>query len=328
MYNLFMLYFMKNYAILLLALVIFGCCEQTPKSATQQVGREPAPKRQAWDNERHPLYGDVESIVTILHTRHVNAEGVTEYLIDTIQRVWFNEAGDMAHRYIFDQHERASYDEQGKLSTLSVFSLDEQLRAIRYYIYNDDGLMVEERGLDGDGVQTHKWLYEYNASGQMLLSSLISKDERNNAKNVFNYADGRLIEQQHYNAGVLSGSVLFKYDSAGNISSRSFFAGDRPMNRTCYSYDTAGNKVEELHELYTADEQSAPSQRNRYEYDAQGNRIRWEDYYYDEQGVEHLNLFYKHSYDSHNNVILTEHFRSSDTEQPHNRFEVHITYRK
>jgi hypothetical protein len=320
---------MKNYALLLFALLVVGCCNQPPQSATSQAKLPPAPERGAWDNERHPLYGDIESIVTIVRTPQVGENSEVSYRIDTVQCAWFNEAGDMDHRYVVDQHERASYNEQGKISTLTIFSLDEQLRTIRYYVYDDAGLLVEERGLDSEGEQTHKWLYEYNSSEQMLSSTFLSQEERNNLKNVFNYADGLLIEQQHYAAGVFTGSVLFNYDSAGNVTQRTFFVEkDAPMSSITFNYDAAGNKVDEIHNLYLDQNEFKAQQRYHYVYDAQGKRIAMEDYYYDEQGVEHAGPRYKYSYDSQNNVILTEFYRQAESETPDNYFEVHITYRE
>ncbi len=319
---------MRSYIVFLLSLLVVGCSNQPPQSATSQEALPPAPKRGAWDNERHPLYGDVESIVTCLRTPQAGPDGELTYHIDTVQQAWFNEAGDMDHRYLFDEHEHASYNEQGRLSALSVFSLDGQLRTIRYYVYNDAGLMVEERGLDGEGELMHKWLYEYNSSEQMLSSSYVPVDGRNNVKNVFNYADGRLIEEQYYSSGLFSGSVLFEYDSAGNVARRTFFAEkDTPINSVTFSYDSAGNKVEELISIYEADNVCRAQQRYHYTYDRQGKRVRMEEYYYDKQGVEQAGSRYEYSYDERNNVILTEFYRLPDADTPDNYFEVHITYR-
>lgn len=336
---------MKRLLFLLCALAVVGCGQQAKQSSkvssVEQKAKAPEcqvrdnecqvrdNERQAWDNERHPLYGDVKSIVTIVHTLNPDSGEQAQYIVDTVQQAWFNEVGDMDHRLLYDRIERASYDEQQRLVALSSFSLDEELKTVRYYIYDDAGELVEERGLDGQGELTHKWLYDYNASKQMLSSSFTSMDGRNSMRQIFNYAEGRLIEQQYYEFDKLSGYLLFKYDAKGKLIERTFFAGkDLPMNRILFRYDAAGNTIEELHQIYKSAEECVPMQRYCYEYDDRGNRIKKEDYYYDEQGVEHLNLLDKYSYDSHDNVILSEFFRATDLEQACSRFEVHITYRE
>jgi hypothetical protein len=131
--------------------------------------------------------------------------------------------------------------------------------------------------------------------------------------------------------GSLAGGVAYRYDADGNISEQSYFMGDGTSGgRRTYTYDAAGNVLTES--LFEGSG-TTPTMSYLYRYDEQGNRTEWHHLYPNAEGVMQLHEYYRYSYDSHHNVILTESFfsfepgRMPSAAQPDSRLEVHIRYR-
>ena len=75
---------MRLFLLAIVAFCVVGCGEQS----ALPLRKAAAPERKAWDNERHPLYGDVESLTTVLHHYDVDYMGERVSLVDTIQQAF------------------------------------------------------------------------------------------------------------------------------------------------------------------------------------------------------------------------------------------------
>lgn len=316
--------------LLLLTIVVLcmvGCGEQTAVSCRKAS----APERQAWDNERHPLYGDVESITTVLHHYEVDYMGERAEMVDTIQQAFFNERGDMCRRELAAREERVTYDGEGRVLCIATYDVDGVKLSSREFIYGEDGALLCEQTRDADDVVQISLRNVYNAEHQLVRQDEVDAAGRVVGERHNTYVGSRLIESEGYYLGSLAGSVAYRYDVDGNISEQSYFMGDGTSGgRRTYTYDAAGNVLTES--LFEGSG-TTPTMSYLYRYDEQGNRTEWHHLYPNAEGVMQLHEYYRYSYDSHHNVILTESFfsfepgRMPSAAQPDSRLEVHIRYR-
>lgn len=319
---------MKHIILSLSLLLLVGCSSQP--QTQQPVKKAEAPERKGWDNRKHPLYGDVESICTILYQRDINSAGEEVITCDTILQAYFNEQGDLIRKVNYHVEERATYNSRGELATMTTFNPEGEIITIYYYIYNEQGLLVEERHLNAEGELLQQYTYTHNSRGDLLQS-----DEQNSRGDLltqtFNsYANEQLVERKSFFKGGILGSVLFSYDKQQRLSEEHYFLGDGTMGGLRrYTYDGVGNIIEDA--LYEGDATS-PSLRYRYTYDAMGNRTSWSHNYPTDQGEEITEELYRYSYDAQQNVILSEGFLGAESVaqggEPDTRFVAEITYRK
>ena len=318
---------MRLFLLAIVAFCVVGCGEQSALPSRKAA----APERKAWDNERHPLYGDVESLTTVLHHYDVDYMGERVSLVDTIQQAFFNERGDLSRRLLAAREERATYDAEGRLLALTTYDVEGDELSRREFTYDDEGLLVQERTVAADGTATQSLRNVYNTERQLIRQDEIDAAGRVVGERHNTYVNSRLVESEGYYLGSFVGGVSYRYDAADHLSEQSFFMGDGTSGgRRTYVYDVAGNVVSES--LFEGGA-TTPTMSYAYRYDASGNRIEWHHLYPDGEGVMQLHEFYRYSYDSHHNVILTESFFSFEpgnlptAATPDSRLEVHIRYR-
>lgn len=323
-------YAMIVITLLLLMLSLAGC--DTQPSPAAACRREAAPERQAWDNERHPLYGDVESLCTLLYQYKSDGSGRRLERVDTVQYALFNFRGDLLSRRVAGDFEHAVYDARHRLVAVKRYDADSLLLSERRLSYDALDRVSEELTVDAGGAVRQHLVNVYNTDNQLIRQDEQDASGRVVAQRHNSYLDTLLVESRGYHLGSFVGSVLYRYDDEDRLAEQCFYMENNSIGgRRTYSYDAAGNILSES--LFEGDSEQ-PVLRYDYRYDSRGNRTEWHHLYPSEGGDMVLREYYRYSYDDEGNVILTESFfnfaageQPSAATLPDARLEVHLRYR-
>ena len=220
------------------------------------------------------------------------------------------------------------YDPQGNLLEYTDYNLDESVRTKvsfgrdlrgykteeafydgkghlyrkRFFRPGPDGKLIREESYDPKGLLVARTLPGYGDSG--ALSELDTYDSAGVMIRSRAYdAAGNLIEDSHYQNGILSVRSVGSYDADGNKLEESHHKGDGSLYsdssinpaRIIYSYDTAGHLSEQI--LYGDD--GSISWRISYAYDPKGNIAEQWQYRLGSFLISHRS--YSYEYDSAGN---------------------------
>ena len=312
---------MRHLLILFVAIMAVGC-NPTPSEPTIP----PVKERQGWDNEWFPLRGDVESLCTVLYQKVQTPQGEIIEEADTMTQAFFNEQGDLLRKVSPSGEVRATYNKQGKLSSLTDFNLDGEIDCIRYYVYNAEGDVEQIRKMDGEGRLEVKALHTYNAEGQLIRVERFGEQGESLGFTQYTYIDGRLIEEQYYTMGQFVGSVLYRYDREGRVEEEVQYRSDNTAaGRVLYGYDVRGNLIDEKFYENGAEK---PALHHTYTINPNDTRLTWSIYCPDEKGREKRTDLSRYSYDRQGNIILTEFYAPEGEEEVlRSQLKVTINYR-
>lgn len=322
---------MKRTYILLVATLFVA-------TAFAQPQKQPAPKREGWDNHYEkdalqPLYGDVK-MVTV--TKHKLIDKLGELVKGSFQYTMsyeFNQQGNViSYMYPSSGIKDTIYDlfwvynSNGKVMDFSIYKRNtyyetSELQKKHIYKYDPSGNLIELATYDEDMRLAKKTILRYDAEGNAIEESRFYSSGAAYSRRFFKYdTNGNRIEELDINGNP---QHKCKYDSWGNrVEIESYDGIGRIEKRYEYEYNANGDVIRlSLYNGYNNELQGEASYS--YVYDSAGNRIEKSKYYY--HGP--LEDKYVWKYDAMGNVIEETYF-IGDIMAPQYIIEYDIVYRE
>lgn len=159
---------------------------------------------------------------------------------------------------------------------------------------------IKERDGDADGIVEDRWIYTYDANG-----NIVTEDHDYGADGTIAYritytfdADGNMVvkETDDYADGTVEQRHTYTYDADGNMLTVEF----PPDGRVVYSYDADGNRLTEWQDLVNVG--GRLDAYYFFYYDAYGNLLT-EEQDVDGDGTVDFRHSYAYTYDADGNVL-------------------------
>ena len=351
---------MKKLIILLAAMVAVGAYAQKPAEA---------PERKIWDSNKPlygdvqsltEVYREYDFDAACFNVCSVgsykfNVKG------DVIEKPVpsDNDMGVVARRYKYDANRNVvevvgslvdgeiytryvyKYNSQGKVAEEIFYHGSDLVNyaSKRVYLFNSEGLSLGAVHYDSDGTVISKYDFVYDDDGNRV------EEHYENSIYVFEYDNnGNMIEQYEFENGALVTEAQFIYDDQNRLIDETWMDGNGIFEHVTKRYNSQGLPVE----ASVYGEGNAWLGTTSINYDGDGKVIERIDkvhnqndvcqtFKYDSNGnlVEHVIDYQEyveviaHTYDSHNNQILTEVFDIyGENVIPVSKTSYEIVYRK
>ena len=219
------------------------------------------------------------------------------------------------------------FDRNGNKTVEASYTYSGKLHRKWIYRY-DKGRRTERNAFDANASHLLKWIYKYDAKGNIIESNIYKTNGSLSSKETYKYDNvGNLIEENQYKAdGSLDSKEVYRYDSKRNrIETVKYDSNLKATDKVVFKYDSRGREIEEtrhwadgsIRDIYTykydnrgnlaeyidSDDDGDISERETYKHDDRGNLIEKNRFDWDDLTNPAYSTTYQYVYDQQGNWI-------------------------